>query len=142
MLIVSLRTTHLGDNKDCGSRLVDSFLQEFNSRNQRTKCALSRSGKAHIKIDSLIESTVTNSLLSSATFEDVSLDYFRKYMEPVQQMLRDAKLTHHQLHGVVLVGGSTLTPKIQQLQYQYFYERLMQEARRYKAEDRANKSLR
>ena len=43
------------------------------------------------------------------------MDLFRRCMEPVEQCLRDAKLDKSQIHEIVLVGGSTRIPKVQQL---------------------------
>ena len=43
------------------------------------------------------------------------MDYFRKCMDLVEKVMRDAKLSKSQVHEVVLVGGSTRIPKIQSL---------------------------
>merc|ERR1719181_1107622 len=48
------------------------------------------------------------------------MDYFRKCMEPVEKVLRDSKLSKSQVHEIVLVGGSTRIPKVQELLSEYF----------------------
>ena len=48
------------------------------------------------------------------------MDYFRKCMEPVEKCLRDSKLSKSQVHEIVLVGGSTRIPKVQQLLKEFF----------------------
>ena len=48
------------------------------------------------------------------------MDYFRKCMEPVEKVLKDSKLSKSQIHEVLLVGGSTRIPKIQELLMEFF----------------------
>ena len=48
------------------------------------------------------------------------MDMFRKTMEPVEKVLKDAKMSKNQVHEVVLVGGSTRIPKIQKLLSDFF----------------------
>ena len=50
----------------------------------------------------------------------MNMDYFRKCMEPVEKVIRDSKLSKSQIHEIVLVGGSTRIPKVQQLLSEYF----------------------
>jgi heat shock 70kDa protein 1/2/6/8 len=129
--------THLG-GEDFDNRMVDHFTQEFKRkfrkdlhsnqralRRLRTACerakrTLSSSTQAHIEIDSLFEGIDFNSTITRARFEDMNMDYFRKCMEPVEKVLRDAKLSKSQVHEVVLVGGSTRIPKIQSLLSDFF----------------------
>jgi heat shock protein 1/8 len=129
--------THLG-GEDFDNRLVDHFVQEFKrkfkkdiSDNQRalrrlrTACerakrTLSSSTQAHIEIDSLYEGVDFNSLITRARFEDLNMDYFRKCMEPVEKVLKDSKLSKSQVHEIVLVGGSTRIPKVQEMLSEYF----------------------
>jgi L1 cell adhesion molecule like protein len=53
-------------------------------------------------------------------FEELNMDLFRKCMDPVEKCLRDAKMDKGQVHDVVLVGGSTRIPKVQQLLQDFF----------------------
>jgi L1 cell adhesion molecule like protein len=129
--------THLG-GEDFDNRLVEHFQQEFKrkfrkdmSENQRSlrrlrtaceraKRTLSSSTQAHIEIDSLYEGVDFNSVITRARFEDLNMDYFRKCMEPVEKVLKDSKLSKSQVHEIVLVGGSTRIPKVQDLLSEFF----------------------
>ncbi|KAI4348152.1 hypothetical protein L6164_008911 [Bauhinia variegata] len=55
-----------------------------------------------------------------ARFEELNMDLFRKCMQPVEKCLRDAKMDKSSVHDVVLVGGSTRIPKVQQLLQDFF----------------------
>ena len=129
--------THLG-GEDFDNRLVEFFTQEFNRkyhknlsssqralRRLRTACerakrTLSSSTQAYIEIDSLFEGIDFNSQITRARFEELNMDYFRKTMAPVEKVLRDAKLSKSQVDEVVLVGGSSRIPKVQQLLQEFF----------------------
>tara|TARA_Y100000741_G_scaffold62485_2_gene44309 strand:+ start:40465 stop:42414 length:1950 start_codon:yes stop_codon:yes gene_type:complete len=129
--------THLG-GEDFDNRIVDFFLQEFKRkfkkditsnnramRRLRTACerakrTLSSSTNAHIEIDSLFEGIDFNSTITRARFEDINMDYFRKCMEPVEKVMKDAGFSKSQISEIVLVGGSTRIPKIQQMLSDYF----------------------
>ena len=129
--------THLG-GEDFDNRLVEHFVQEFKRKNkkdmsenqralrrlrtacERAKRTLSSSTQAHIEIDSLFDGIDFNSVITRARFEDLNMDYFRKCMEPVEKVLRDSKLSKGQVHEVVLVGGSTRIPKVQELLIEFF----------------------
>merc|ERR1711861_86031 len=129
--------THLG-GEDFDNRMVEYFTQEFKRKNrkdlsdnqralrrlrtacERAKRTLTSSTQAHIEIDSLFEGVDFNSVITRARFEDLNVDYFRKCMEPVEKVLRDSKLSKSQVHEIVLVGGSTRIPKVQELLSEFF----------------------
>jgi len=129
--------THLG-GEDFDSRMVEFFIEEFKRKHRkdmsdskksmrrlRTACEnakriLSSSTVATIEIDSLYEGIDLNSTITRAKFENICEDLFRKTMDPVEQVLRDSKLSKSEIHEIVLVGGSTRIPKIQQLLSEYF----------------------
>jgi heat shock 70kDa protein 1/2/6/8 len=129
--------THLG-GEDFDNRMVDYFLQEFKRRHrkdmsqnqralrrlrtacERAKRTLSSSTQAHIEIDSLFDGIDFNSTITRARFEDLCMDYFKKCMEPVEKVLRDSKIAKNQVHEVVLVGGSTRIPRVQQMLSELF----------------------
>merc|ERR1712134_51535 len=129
--------THLG-GEDFDNRMVDYFLTEFKrkfrkdmSKNQRalrrlrTSCerakrTLSSSTQAHIEIDSLFEGVDFNSTITRARFEDLCMDYFKKCMDPCEKVLRDAKIAKNAVHEIVLVGGSTRIPKVQDMLSEFF----------------------
>ena len=129
--------THLG-GEDFDTMLVEHFMEEFKRKHKkdlsenkravrrlRTACetakrSLSASTVANIEIDSLFEGIDFNSTITRAKFENLCDSLFRKTMAPVEQVLRDSKLSKNQIHEVVLVGGSTRIPKIQQLLSEFF----------------------
>ena len=81
---------------------------------------LSTSTVANIEIDSLYEGIDFMSKLSRARFEELNSDLFKKCMDPVDKVIRDSQLSKSDIHEIVLVGGSTRIPKIQQLLKDYF----------------------
>ncbi len=132
--------THLG-GEDFDQRMMEHFAKEFKRlhkhdltqsdraiRRLRTACerakrTLSSSVKATIEIDSLYEGIDFSSSISRARFEELNADYFRQTLEPVEKVLRDASISKSQVDEIVLVGGSTRIPKVQQLLQEYFGNR-------------------
>ena len=124
--------THLG-GEDFDNRMVDHFVGEFKRkfkkditgnpralRRLRTACerakrTLSSTAQTSIEIDSLFEGIDFYSSITRARFEELNIDLFRSCMEPVEKVLRDAKIDKASVAEVVLVGGSTRIPKVQQL---------------------------
>merc|ERR1719316_1894337 len=124
--------THLG-GEDFDNRMVDHFVLEFKRKHkkditdnaralrrlrtacERAKRTLSSTASTSIEIDSLYEGVDFYTSMTRARFEELNMDLFRKCMEPVEKVLRDAKMDKSQIHDVVLVGGSTRIPKVQQL---------------------------
>jgi len=129
--------THLG-GEDFDQRLMDYFVKEFKQKHkkdpstsdralrrlrtscERAKCALSSTTQATIEIDSLFEGIDFHSTLTRARFEDLCGDYFKACMFPVEKVLTDARMSKSAIHEVVLVGGSTRIPKVQELVKQFF----------------------
>merc|ERR1712086_851176 len=130
--------THLG-GEDFDNRIVDFCLQDFKRKNRgkdlmgnnrairrlRTQCerakrTLSSSTQATIEIDSLFDGIDYSCSLSRARFEELCMDYFRNSMSPVEKCMRDSGIDKRGVHEVVLVGGSTRIPKVQQLIQEFF----------------------
>jgi len=129
--------THLG-GEDFDNRLVTHFVQEFKRkakkditgnkralRRLRTACekakrTLSSSTQASIEIDSLFEGTDLYSNITRARFEELCVDLFKATMKPVEDALRDSKISKGDIHDVVLVGGSTRIPKVKKLLQDFF----------------------
>jgi L1 cell adhesion molecule like protein len=129
--------THLG-GEDFDNRLVNHFVGEFKRKHkkdisgnpralrrlrtacERAKRTLSSTTQTTIEIDSLYEGIDFYSTITRARFEELNMDLFRKCMEPVEKCLRDSKIDKSQVHEVVLVGGSTRIPKVQQLLQDFF----------------------
>ena len=98
----------------------DRALRRLRTACERAKCALSSQPQAQIEIDSLFEGVDFASTISRAKFEDLCADYFRACLAPCEKVLIDAKMSKSQIQEVVLVGGSTRIPKVQQLVREYF----------------------
>ncbi|XP_027344913.1 heat shock 70 kDa protein-like isoform X1 [Abrus precatorius] len=129
--------THLG-GEDFDNRLVNHFVAEFKRKHkkdistsaralrrlrtacERAKRTLSSTSQTTIEIDSLYEGIDFYSTITRARFEELNMDLFRRCMEPVEKCLRDSKIDKSQVHDVVLVGGSTRIPKVQQLLQDFF----------------------
>merc|ERR1711871_627200 len=129
--------THLG-GEDFDNRLVDFCVNEFKKKHrkditsnqralrrlrtacERAKRTLSSSTQAPMEIDSLFEGTDFNTIITRARFEDLCADYFRNCLKPVEKVLTDAKTSKSQVDEVVLVGGSTRIPKVQQNLIDFF----------------------
>ncbi|EME31113.1 Heat shock 70 kDa protein 5 [Galdieria sulphuraria] len=129
--------THLG-GEDFDNRLVDYLAKEFKRkynkditsnhramRRLRTACerakrTLSSATQTTIEVDSLYEGIDFYTSITRAKFEDLCMDLFRKCIDPVERVIKDSGLSKSQIHDVVLVGGSTRIPKVQQLLQDFF----------------------
>jgi heat shock 70kDa protein 1/2/6/8 len=87
---------------------------------ERAKRTLSSSAIVSVEVDALIDGQDCNISMTRARFEELCSDIFRQAMEPVDQVLRDSKISKSQVDEIVLVGGSTRIPKIQALLSEYF----------------------
>ena len=129
--------THLG-GEDFDNRMVNHFVDDFKRKHkkdlstnaramrrlrtacERAKRALSSSTQASIEVDSLFEGIDYYTNITRARFEELCMDLFRSTMEPVEKVLRDAKLDKSAVDEIVLVGGSTRIPRIQTLVSDFF----------------------
>merc|ERR1712017_65515 len=130
--------THLG-GEDFDHNMMQHFIKEFKRKHrgkdittnaralrrlrsacERAKRTLSAAPQAFIEIDALFDGIDFNSTIGRAKFEEMNMSLFRKTMEPVEKVLRDAKISKKDVDEVVLVGGSTRIPKIQALLKQFF----------------------
>merc|ERR1719440_2298593 len=87
---------------------------------ERAKRQLSSSANASIEIDSLFEGVDFYSSITRARFEDLCADLFRGTLEPVEKVLRDSKIDKGSVNEVVMVGGSTRIPKVNELVSGFF----------------------
>ena len=122
--------TRLG-GEDFDTRLVHHFTQDFKrkhkkdlSENKRaisrlkTACenlkkTLSSSTQATIEVDSLFDGIDYVGSITRARFEELCGDLFRKTFEPVEQVIKDSGVSKSLINEIVLVGGSTRIPRIQ-----------------------------
>jgi len=82
---------------------------------ERAKRNLSSATQTTIEIDSLYEGIDFNPSLTRARFEELNIDLFRRCLAPVEKVLRDGRADKVSVGEVVLVGGSTRIPRVQQL---------------------------
>ena len=94
-------------------------LRRLRTAAERAKRTLSTATMATIEIDSLGDFDF-NTVLTRAKFEDICSGFFKRAMLPVEQVIRDSKLSKSAIHEIVLVGGTTRIPKLQQLISEFF----------------------
>ncbi|AES78225.1 putative Heat shock protein 70 family [Medicago truncatula] len=132
--------THLG-GEDFDSRMVDHFAQEFNKKNkvditgnsralrrlrtacERAKRTLSFASCTTIELDSLFNGIDFISSITRAKFDAINMDLFIECLETVESCHNDAKMDKSSIHDVVLVGGSSRIPKVQQMLKEFFNEK-------------------
>ena len=129
--------THLG-GEDFDNNLVLHFAAEFKRKYkqdlteskkamaklkkecERVKRSLSSSTQGMLEIDSLYDGIDFNTTISRAKFEQLNLPLFQKCLKSVEQVLLDSKISKSEIDEIVLVGGTTRIPKMQQLLSDYF----------------------
>ncbi|XP_009600436.1 heat shock cognate 70 kDa protein 2-like [Nicotiana tomentosiformis] len=129
--------THLG-GKDFDNKLVNHVVLQFKRKHRKdlthspkslsqvwTTCekmtrALSDNDEAIFDVYDLYDGIPFGCNVSRAKFEELNTDLFKKCMEPVEKCLRDARMDKDSVDEIVLVGGSSRIPKIQQLLQDYF----------------------
>jgi len=129
--------THLG-GEDFDNRMVSYCIQEFKKKHkkdpsnnaralrrirtacERAKRTLSSAAQTTIEVDSAFDGIDFYMNVTRAKFEELCADLFRGTMDPVDRVLRDAKISKGSVHEIVLVGGSTRIPKVQQLLQDFF----------------------
>jgi L1 cell adhesion molecule like protein len=130
--------THLG-GEDFDSAMVDWCVQEFEKKNrgvtvkdnaralrrlrtacERAKRTLSTSTQANIEIDALADGIDFTIVFTRAKFESLCDAAFRRTIAPLEQVIRDAKMSKNDIHEIVMVGGSTRIPKIRELVSSFF----------------------
>lgn len=104
--------TDLSKNEKAKRRLLSAC--------ERAKKTLSSSQVTTIEVDSLAPDVDFNMSITRAKFEDLCKDIFDQCIDPIGQVLQDAKLSKNQIHDIVLVGGSTRIPKVQERLSEYF----------------------
>ena len=136
--------THLGGD-DVDQRIVDWLIDEFKKKNNidlgKDKMALQRlkdaAEKAKIELSQMMETEINlpfitagangpihmEEKLTRTRLEQMMNDLLERSMKPVKQALEDAKMSPKDIQEVVMVGGSTRIPKVQQLVRTFFGEK-------------------
>jgi len=95
-------------------------VQKLRRESERAKIILSQAHEARIEIEALFKGHDFSFKLSRAKFEELNEDLFKKTIKPVEQVLQDAKISKAQVDEIVLVGGSTRIPRVQQILKDFF----------------------
>jgi endoplasmic reticulum chaperone BiP len=129
--------THLG-GEDFDQRVMDYFMKLYKKKKgkdirkdnravqklrrevEKAKRSLSASQQVRIDIESFFDGEDFSETLSRAKFEELNMDLFKSTLKPVKKVLEDASMEKKDVDEIVLVGGSTRIPKIQQLVKDFF----------------------
>jgi heat shock protein 5 len=129
--------THLG-GEDFDQRTMDYFIKLIKKKHdvdltknaralanlrrevEKAKRALSSVHQVKVEVEGLVDGEDFSETLTRARFEELNNDLFRKTLDPLTQVLKDAGLKKTEVDEIVLVGGSTRIPKVQQLLKDYF----------------------
>ena len=129
--------THLG-GEDFDNELMRYCIEEFKeetgidiSNNQKVlrrlkvscekaKRDLSLSQQVEIDIDSLAEGKDFNIKITRPQFEDLCKDLFKRCIKPIELALEDAQIQKDKIDDIILIGGSTRIPKIQEIVKEFF----------------------
>merc|ERR1711939_1123890 len=129
--------THLG-GEDFDRQVMQHFIKSFNKKHnkdmqkdkrslqklrrevEKAKRALSSTHQARVEIEALFDGKDLSETLTRARFEEINADLFKNTLNPVKQVMEDGGLKKNQIDEIVLVGGSTRIPKIQQLIKDFF----------------------
>ena len=129
--------THLG-GEDFDNRVIQHLLKVFKRKEgtdaakdkraiqklrrevERAKRQLSTQHQVRVEIEGLFEGKDFSETLTRARFEELCIDLFKKTLTPVQKVIDDSDLKKGEIDEVVLVGGSTRIPKVQQLLKDFF----------------------
>ncbi len=95
-------------------------LQKLRREAERAKRALSSQHQVRVEIEALYEGVDLSEPLTRARFEELNIDLFRKTLGPVKKAMEDANMKKTDIDELVLVGGSTRIPKVQELLKEYF----------------------
>lgn len=95
-------------------------LQKLRKEVERVKRALSSQSKARVEIEDIVPGYDLQETLSRARFEELNNDLFKKTLIPVRNVLKRAGLEKTDVDNVVLVGGSTRIPRVQELLSEFF----------------------
>ena len=137
-VVATAGDTHLG-GEDFDQRLTEHFVKIFKKKNsgvdikkdpralaklkqevEKAKRDLSSIHQVKISIEGIVDGIDFSETITRARFEELCSDLFKKTLQPVQQVLDDAGMKKSEIDEVVLVGGSTRIPKVQQLIKDFF----------------------
>jgi len=95
-------------------------LKRLNIAAEKAKKTLSASTTTTIEVESLLDGVDYNTTLTRAKFEQLADKVFTRTLEPLDRLLKDAKMSKGDIHEIVLVGGTTRIPRVQEILSNYF----------------------
>jgi len=129
--------THLG-GEDFDQRVMDYFIKLYKKKTnknirtdnravqklrrevEKAKRTLSSQHQCKIEIENFFEGEDFSETLTRARFEELNMDLFKGTMKPLQKVLEDGDMKKADVDEIVLVGGSTRIPKVQELVKEFF----------------------
>ncbi|AES89753.1 putative Heat shock protein 70 family [Medicago truncatula] len=129
--------THIG-GEDFDNRMLNYFVEEFKTKNNvditgnpralrqlRTACekakrTLSFKFLTFVEIDNLFQDIDFSSSITRVKFEEINMDLFNECIQTVESCLTDSKVDKSSVDDIVLVGGSSRIPKVQELLRNFF----------------------
>ena len=136
-VLASEGDTHLG-GEDFDQRVMSHFidsmkkkdkidisgnkmaLQKLRKEVERVKRALSSQTQARVEIEDIVPGYDLQETLTRARFEELNNDLFKKTLIPVRNVLKRADIKKFEVDNVVLVGGSTRIPRVQEILSEFF----------------------
>jgi heat shock protein 5 len=136
-VVATAGDTHLG-GEDFDQKLTEHFVKMFKSKNkvdlkkdprafqklksevEKAKRDLSSVHQVKITIEGIADGIDFQETITRAKFEELCGSLFKKTLQPVQQVLDDSSMKKSEIDEIVLVGGSTRIPKVQQLIKDFF----------------------
>jgi len=136
-VVATAGDTHLG-GEDFDQRVMQHFINAYKKKHgkdmskdkrsvqklrrevEKAKRALSSTHQTRVEIEALFEGDDFSESLSRARFEELNSDLFKSTLDPVKQVLDDSGLKKNQIDEIVLVGGSTRIPKVQDMIKDFF----------------------
>lgn len=95
-------------------------LKRLNIAAEKAKKTLSAATTTTVEVESLFDGLDYTSALSRAKFEQLADTIFQRALEPLNRLLQDAKMGKGDIDEIVLVGGTTRIPRVQELLSNYF----------------------
>lgn len=95
-------------------------LKRLNIAAEKAKKTLTVASTTTVEVDSLLDGVDYTCQLSRAKFDQICQTFFEKVLEPLDQALKDAKMSKADIDDVIIVGGTTRIPKLQEMISNYF----------------------
>lgn len=136
-VVATAGDTHLG-GEDFDQRVIEYFVKLYKKKTnkniredkravqklrrevEKAKRALSSQHQTRIEIESFFDGEDFSETLTRARFEELNMDLFRNTLKPLQKVIDDSGMKKTEIDEVVLCGGSTRIPKVQQLVKEFF----------------------